>query len=361
MVPLHKVFMPDNIDEGLSEVLYSGKLSYGNFSIKFENQLRNFVGNQKILSISGNSVQFALQLLNIKEGDEVIASPMSCLMTTQPINLSGAKIKWCDIDPNTGTLEPDELIKNITTKTKAIIHFHWAGYPGYIDEINKIGKLYGIPIIEEASAAFGSEYKGNKVGNTGSDIVCYSFGPVRLPNTIDGSGISFGNQELFDKAKVFRDLGIDRTVFRDDLGEISKNYDVEHVGTNATLNELSGYIGSRQMESIENLLEAQQKNGKSWFSKLNHNKEVNFLCNRYEIKPNFWVFSFNIKNGRDALLNTFRENGYYASKIHIRNDIYSVFNACSKRELIGVNEFSRTQLNVPSGWWVDNVDLQNNG
>lgn len=361
MIPLHKVFMPNNIEKELTNILYSGKLSYGKYSKSFERELRDFIGNQLVLAISANPVMFALQLLNIKEGDEVIASPMSCLMTTQPINLCGAKVKWCDIDPNTGTLEPDQVVKNITAKTKAIIHYHWAGYPGYISEINKIGKSYGIPIIEEASTALGSEYNEKKVGNTGSDIVCFSFSPIRLPNTIDGSGLSFGNKELFEKAKIFRDLGIKREFFRDDVGEISNTYDVEHVGTNATLNDLSGYIGSKQMKTLENLLEKQRVNGQAWLTKLHDVKNVTFLCNRKEINPNFWVFSFNIKHGRDTLLKKFRNNGYYASKIHIRNDMYSVFNVSRKPELLGVKKFSKTQINIPSGWWVNTLDIQNYG
>ncbi|WP_180818263.1 DegT/DnrJ/EryC1/StrS family aminotransferase, partial [Vibrio parahaemolyticus] len=87
--------------------------------------------------LSGNSIFFALKLINIQDGDEVIVSPMSCLMTTQPIKYAGAKVVWADIDPLTGSLDPLDVTKKITNRTKAIIHYHWAGNPGHIDEINE--------------------------------------------------------------------------------------------------------------------------------------------------------------------------------------------------------------------------------
>ena len=87
--------------------------------------------------------------LGLKYGDEVLASPMGCLVSTQPYASMGFKIKWCDIDTVTGTLDPDSVRAKITPNTKAIIHNHFCGYPGYIDEINSIGREYGIPIIDD--------------------------------------------------------------------------------------------------------------------------------------------------------------------------------------------------------------------
>ena len=336
----------------LGRVLHSGKLSYGKYAKLFEDKLRAYLGNKLTLAISGNPILFALQLLGIGSGDEVIASPMSCLVTTQPIALISSRVIWADIDPATGTLDPDDVENKITLKTKAIIHYHWAGYPGYIDEINKIGKKYNIPIIEEASMAFGSEYKGMKVGNTRSDIVCFSFSPARLPNTIDGAGLSFNSETLYKQAEQFRDSGITREEFRDSLGEISSGCDIQSKGTNSTLNDLSGYIGMRQMQHIDNLLAKQQSNASKWRAELAAYDEIQLLDSRKEIIPNYWVFAINVSRARDQQLAKYRKQGYYASKLHLRNDLYSVFSE-ALLTLKGVDEFSDKQLCVPSGWWVD--------
>ena len=82
-------------------------------------------------------------------------------------------IKWADIDPTTGTLDPGSVEKKISSKTKAIIHNHFCGYPGYIDEINELGRRYGIPVIDDGIEAFGSEYKRQKIGNCGTDITIF--------------------------------------------------------------------------------------------------------------------------------------------------------------------------------------------
>lgn len=140
MIPLFKVFMPNEVSIGITDVLNSGQLAYGTHTKNFETKLRKYVGNENILAISGNSILFALRLLGLKAEDEVIVSPMSCLMTTQPIAVVGAKVVWADIDPMTGSLDPEDVKKKITSKTKAIVHYHWAGYPGHIDEINTIAK-----------------------------------------------------------------------------------------------------------------------------------------------------------------------------------------------------------------------------
>ncbi|WP_321317232.1 aminotransferase class V-fold PLP-dependent enzyme [Labilibaculum sp.] len=347
--------MPDNISEGVNEILNSGQLAYGVHTRQFEDKLRSFVGNPSLLTVSGNSVFFALKLIGIQEGDEVIASPMACLATNQPVAYAGAKIVWADIDPLTASLDPEDVKMKITPKTKAIIHYHWSGYPGYIDEINAIAKEKGIYVIEDASESFGAEYKGKILGNTNTDIVCYSFTPVRLPNAIDGGGLAFNDKALFDMACLMRDYGIDRSKFRDDLGEISDLCDISTAGDACAMNNLSGYIGSQQMDYIANLYVKQRQNAINWMDYFSDNGDISVLNLRGEINPSYWSYTI-LSDKRDDLLNDFRQKGYYASKMHLRNDLYSVFKT-GIQNFIGLNEFSGKQLNLPCGWWIDDIKM----
>lgn len=355
MVPLFKVFMPDDATDGINEILRSGQLSYGGHTKRFEEKLRKYVGNDKMLTTSGNSVFFALKLIGIKAEDEVIVSPMSCLMTTQPVKYAGAKIVWADIDPLTGSLDPKDVERKITKNTKAIIHYHWAGLPGYIDEINQVAKDNKIFVIEDATESFGAEYKGNKLGNTNTDIVCFSFTPVRLPNAIDGGGLSFNDQALFEKALLMRDLGIKREDFRDELGEISEACDIVSIGDSSAMNNISGYVGSSQMPHIESLISKQRENAQFWTEYFEKNSNVKLLKNRVDVSSSYWAFTILAEN-RDRLLKELRVKGIYASKIHLRNDLYSVFGSIGS-DLKGVNEFSSKQLNLPCGWWVNKEEL----
>ncbi|MTI19475.1 aminotransferase class V-fold PLP-dependent enzyme, partial [Fulvivirga sp. RKSG066] len=231
---------------------------------------------------------------------EIIASPMSCLASNQPLALLGAQIKWVDIDPNIGSLDPDEVKKNISSNTKAILLYHWGGYPGHIDEIVAIGQQFDIPVVEDAIESFGSEYKNKKVGNHGADFTLFSFQPVRLPTTIDGGGIVIRNSTLLDKALLMRDYGINRSNFRDSLGEINPECDISLPGMGATLNELGAYIGYTAMDYVPDLLKKQRNNAKVNKSVLDVYNEILHLSPK-DALPNYWIYSF-LTPKRDLLL-----------------------------------------------------------
>ena len=231
MKSLLSVYMPQGIIKEVEEVLYSGKLVGGNYVNLFEKKLTEFVGAKALVTNSYNSASSLVwEIIDIHPNDEVISSPMSCIASNQPLAVKKAKVVWTDIDPFTGSLDPEAVRKNITSKTKAILLCHWGGYPGYIDEIVAIGKEFGIPVVEDAIEAFGAEYKGKKIGNCGTDFTIFSFQPVRLPTSIDGGGLICKNSKDYEKAILIRDFGVDRSKFRDDLGEISSLCDISLPG-----------------------------------------------------------------------------------------------------------------------------------
>jgi dTDP-4-amino-4,6-dideoxygalactose transaminase len=352
MQKLFKVFMPDEkLGSALDSILKSGELNLGKNVKLFEKQLQDYIGNPFVIVTGSNTYAslIALALCDIKNDDEVIASPMACLASNQPVLNFGAKLVWADIDPQTGTLNPEDVRKRISSKTKAILHYHWGGYPGYIDEINQIGKEFGIPVIDDAIESFGAEYKGNKMGNTQTTITTFSFQTVRLPNSIDGGAIAFKDEAIYRKALRMRDFGIDRSTFRDSLAEISSASDISNLGYNAIMNELNAYVGRNVMEKTPSLIAKQRVNAGMWDS---YCAEHGYhpLNSRKEILPNYWIYSFLTPNQTQDLT-AIRESGYYASKVHIRNDYYSCFGKFDN-SLKGVETFAKQQLSVPSGWWI---------
>lgn len=353
MIPLYKPYMPDNLPE-LNEILYSGALAYGKWGKAFEQKLSDYIGfsNIAVVNSFNSAMLVVLTTLGIKHGDEIIASPMSCLASNQPFVSIGAKVVWADIDPTTGTLNPDSVKEKITPNTKAIFHNHHCGYPGYIDEINQIGNDNGIYIVDDAIEAFGSEYKRKKIGNTGGDVTVFSFQTVRLPNTIDGGAFSFKDSKLFEKAKRIRDLGVNRITFRDSSGEISKDSDITEPGYGATLSEINSYIGLQQMNQIEELFLKQHKNGETWNLKITTNlPEYTILTKSFQ-NPNYWIFGLLVPDKTKSIEN-FRKTGYYASGVHLPNNYYSVFG--KQNRLPGVEEFYSKFLALPCGWWIDNI------
>lgn len=350
MIPLFKPYMP-TLPE-IDNILHSNALSYGDFTRQFEEKLKNYFNTSYIVVTNSfsSAISVALTTLDIGFGDEVISSPMACLASTQPYLSSGAKVCWADVDPLTGTLSPDSVKKQITSRVKAIIHNHFCGYPGYIDEINSIGKKFGIPVIDDGIECFGSEYRGKKIGNCGTDVTLFSLTAVRIPNCIDGGIVIFKNKEEYEKGLLVRDCGIERSKFRDALGEIDPNCDISQVGYNATMSNLNGYIGLRQLEFIDGIFYKHRARAKKWLEYLSGQCHMQPLI-RQDCNPNYWVFGVLAENKVDTI-KQFRNMGYYASGVHMRNDLYSVFGK-QDVELPGVEKFYNSFVALPCGWWME--------
>jgi len=337
----------------LNEILHSGSLAYGSYSKQFEDSLKTYFNSPYILATNSfsSAISVVLSSYNIIEGDEIIVPPMACLASTQPFASLGLKIVWADIIPEKGTLCPDSVTTKITSKTKAIIHNHFCGYPGLVDEINVIGKKYGILIIDDGIECFGSEYKERKIGDCGTDVTVFSFNPVRVPNTIDGGAIIFNDKEKYEKAILVRDCGIDRAVFRNNIGEIDEKCDIDLRGYSATMSNVNGYIGYEQMKIVDNLIAKQRINAAKWQERLKTTIYSPIMTNLGE--PNYWVYGILVDNKLKAI-EKFRNDGYYASGVHINNNIYSVFG--DKKPLKGVTDFYEKFVALPCGWWMEEDD-----
>lgn len=349
MIPLYKPYMPELPE--INAILHSGALAYGDYTKQFEEKLKGFFDVPYLMVTASFhlAVSVVITALELSPEDGVIASPMACLASTQPYLANGLKVCWADVDYQTGTLLPESVRERINKNTKAIIHNHFCGYPGHIDEINLIGKEYGIPIIDDGIECFGSEYHGKIIGNCGTDVTIFSLTAVRFCNCLDGGIVIFKDKELYEKSLLIRDCGIDRSKFRDSMGEINPECDISLIGYSATMSNVNGYIGLMQMEKIEELLRKHRKQAEKWDIFFATQKEYRPV-NRDKCNPNYWVYGALANNKMEAI-KRFREEGYYASGVHIRNDIYSAFGR-QNYELQGVNEFYNHFVALPCGWWM---------
>ena len=353
MIPLFMPYMPELPE--LDDILHSGALAYGEWTKKFENALREYFGVPHILVTNtfGNAITITLKSLGIYEGN-VIASPMGCLDSTQPYVTNGMEVRWADIDAHTGSLDPDSVEKRVDSSTKAIIHNHYCGYPGYIDEINNIGQKHGIPVIDDGIECLGSEYKGKLIGNCGTDVTIFCLTAVRFLNCVDGAAIIFKSKEAYKKALLLRDNGINRTNFRDDRGEINPKCDVSVHGYDGKMSNVNGYIGYQQMKHLQELLSMHRSNAKRWSQRFADDYSVQEL-EHDNTNPNNWVYGI-LAEDKIRTIDKFREEGFYASGVHIRNDIYSVFGK-SDIELPGVEYFNDHFVGLPCGWWINGTEI----
>lgn len=349
MVPLYKPYVPE-VPE-IESILHSGQLAAGKYTIEFEKKLKNFFceGNVLATSTFNTAISVAIAVCGFESGDEVIASPMACLASTQPYATAGLKIIWADIDPHMGTLDPDSVKEKITKRTRGIIHNHFCGYPGYIDEINRLGKEEGVVVIDDGIECFGTTYKGKLIGNCGTDVSVFSFNPVRMLTTVDGGAVIFHEEAAYKQGVLVRDCGIDRTAFRDEMGEIDPRCDITVQGYSATLSNVNAYIGIQQFLSLSERLQKQRENAAKWDMRITGLGPYKPL-KHVDGEPNYWVYGILAPDKRECI-QRFRKMGYYASGVHINNNIYSVFGR--QETLPGVQEFFDSFVALPCGWWMN--------
>ena len=202
------------IDFAIKRVLESGNFIGGEEVEGFENEMAKFCGTKYAVGVnSGTDALFlSLKALGINEGDEVITTPFTFIATAEIIANCGAKPVFVDIDPKTFNIDPNSVLKYLSTlrtkkRPKAIIPVHLFGQIADMDRIMRIARKYKLYVIEDAAQAIGAEYKGKKAGSIG-DVGCFSFFPSKnLAAYGDGGMVVTNNKKIADKIRLLRNHG----------------------------------------------------------------------------------------------------------------------------------------------------------
>ena len=352
MIPLFKVHIPESVMEPLKGVLLSGYIGQGPKVDEFERQLVKWVGNPNCLTVnSGTSaLHLALRLAGAGPGTEIISTPMTCSATNTPIVDSKADIVWADINPWDGAIDPSDVERKITPRTKAIMAVHWGGYPCDIDALIKICIKYKVALIEDAAHAFGSTYKGRPIGNH-SSYVCFSFQAIKVLTTVDGGLLVCPSVEDYRLGKLLRWYGIDRETPRRDL---RCENDIVACGYKYHMNDVNAVIGIEQLKYVDKLIARQRDNAAFYDKSLNDLRRVKRLRYQPDRLSSYWLYTIRVDD-RDSFQAHMAKNGIMVSQVHVRNDIHTVFRPY-RRNLPGVDEFCTHQVSIPVGWWVTDED-----
>jgi dTDP-4-amino-4,6-dideoxygalactose transaminase len=245
--------------EAVGEVLRKGWLSSGPKTKEFEEKFRAFTGAEAALALNSCTagLHLAMVLHGVGPGDEVITTPMTFAATANVVEHVGGTVVLADIEPDTLLIDPLEIEKKLTKKTKVIVPVHYAGQPCDMARINALAKGAGAAVVEDAAHCFVSKIGGRPVGSS-PNLTLFSFYANKNMTTGEG-GMMTGPAALVDRARVLALHGMSRNAWNRYQKGGSWKYDIEAPGYKYNLTDIASAIGLVQLERVADLHERRLK------------------------------------------------------------------------------------------------------
>ena len=307
-IPLFDLNFDEAEEKAVLETLRSKWISTGAKTAEFENKFASMLNIKHAIALSNCTVSLhlAMKLVDIHEGDEVICPSLSFVATANCIRYMNAVPVFADIISYENlTIDPNDIEKKITNKTKAIIVMHYGGFSCDMDRILDIARDYKLKVVEDACHAPLSEYKGEKVGTIG-DIGCFSFFSNKNISTGEGGMLVTNNQKYSQKAKLLRSHGMTSLSYERAKGH-STNYDVVDLGYNYRLDDIRSSIGIVQLDKLKMDLEKRKKIREYYVKGLSGIEGISIPFKNYPYFSSNYIFPILLKNIVSEKRNMVRE------------------------------------------------------
>lgn len=275
-LPYGKQWINDDDIASVVEVLKGDYLTTGPKVKEFEDKIAKYLGVKYAVAVSNGTAALhaACFAAGIKEGDEVITSPLTFAASANAVLYCGGTPIFADIDPKTMNIDPSEIRKKISSKTKAIIPVDYTGRSVDIDEIMKIAEEFNLMVIEDCAHGLGAIYNGEKVGIK-AHMTEYSFHPVKHITSGEGGLIATNDDELYGRLIKFRTHGITRDL---DILEDKTNggwyYEQQDLGYNYRITDIQCALGISQLERLDEFLKIRRELAQVYSSELNDVEEI---------------------------------------------------------------------------------------
>lgn len=251
-VPLADLDYGEEEEQAVLDVLRRRWLTMGEVTRQFEEQFASRMGSRYALAVSNATValHLACLALDIGPGDEVIVPSLTFVATANAVLYTGAKVSFADIvAADEPTIDPDEIDRLVTPRTKAVIVMHYAGYPCRMPEILERAQKYNLRVIEDAAHAPGGALNGVSLGCWG-DIGCFSFFSNKNLSTGEGGMITTNDETIAQKIRLLRSHGMTSLTWDRHQGH-AYSYDVVDLGYNYRIDEIHSALGLVQLNKLE--------------------------------------------------------------------------------------------------------------
>ncbi|KXK50680.1 MAG: pyridoxal phosphate-dependent cell wall biosynthesis enzyme [Chlorobi bacterium OLB5] len=362
-IPFNKPFLIGNEIEYIKEAISTGKISGdGLFTKKASDYFITKFGFKKPLLTSSctDALEMAAILCNISPGDEVILPSYTFVSTANAFALRGADLVFADSLNDLPNIDPEEISRLVTPKTRAVVVVHYGGIACRMDEIKQITDRYGLYLIEDAAQAIDSYYKNKPLGSIG-DLAAFSFHETK--NVISGEGgmLNVNRDEMINRAEIIREKGTNRAAFF--RGEIDK-YNWVDIGSSFLPSEITAAFLFAQLENLELIQAKRIKLWEKYYTLLSGLENAGFIS---LLK----IPDYAVKNGhlfcilcrslgeRTALAAFLKQNGILAVFHYLSLHKSPFYNSrYSGKELVNSDRYSDTLLRLPLYYELTEDDVE---
>jgi len=307
----------------MAEVFESRWLGMGKTTAEFEARLRDMLGVKHVLAVNTgtSAIHLALAALNLAPGDEVLVPSLTFVATIQAILAVGARPMFCEVRPDTLNLDVDDALGRVTPRTRVILPVHYGGLACGMDAVLDIAHTRNLRVVEDAAHAFGSCYKGRKIGTLG-DVTCFSFDPIKNITCGEGGAVVTESDAVADGVRAQRLLGIDPS--SPDLTQKRWWARVTTVGFRYHMSNINAAIGLAQLPRLHEFRARKQAVTHRYDEAFRHLPGITLLQHNDETFPFFYVIRVESRQ-RQAFRDYLKERGIETAVHYVPNHLQPLF------------------------------------
>jgi len=245
-----------NFEARISDILNRKWLTNGGpYVQEFEQRVAEFAGVEHCIAMCNATIALEIAIRALEMTGEVIVPSFTFVATAHALQWQGITPVFCDIDPQTHTLDPDKVEQMITPRTTGIIPVHLWGRACEIEKLSMIAKGHGLKLLFDSAHAFGCSFKGRMIGGFG-DAEVFSFHATKFLNSLEGGAVVTNDGELAHKVRLMKNFGF-------------TTYDkIDYIGTNGKMSEVSAAMGLTNLESMDDFIATNRRNYKQYEQEL---------------------------------------------------------------------------------------------